>query len=150
MPARAEEIRHARDEGIIFQILTNPTRILGDENGWVRGIEYLRMELGTPDESGRKSPVPVKGSEFISEADTVIVAIGQSPNPMVIKSTPELKISPWGGIKADAETGATSMQGVFAGGDNVSGAATVILAMGAGKAAAESIGQYLRGLSAKR
>ena len=149
MPARAEEIRHARDEGIIFQILTNPTRILGDENGWVRGIECLRMELGTPDESGRKSPVPVKGSEFILEADTVIVAIGQSPNPMVIKSTPELKISPWGGIKADAETGATSMQGVFAGGDNVSGAATVILAMGAGKAAAESIGQYLRGFSAK-
>ncbi len=144
MPARVEEIHHAREEGIIFMLLTNPVRILGTEDGWVKGMECIRMELGEPDKSGRRRPVPVKGSEFSIDADTVIIAIGQTPNPLIASTTPGLATQEWGGIIADEKTGATSIEGVFAGGDAVTGAATVILAMGAGKNAAVSIDQYLK------
>ncbi len=144
LPARAEEVHHAKEEGIIFKLLNNPTRILGDENGWVTGMECIKMELGEPDSSGRRRPVPVKGSEFILDVQTVIIAIGQSPNPLIKSTTPELKTESWGGIIADEETGATSIEGVYAGGDAVTGAATVILAMGAGKKAAAAIDEYLR------
>ncbi|MDR1060628.1 MAG: FAD-dependent oxidoreductase [Clostridiales bacterium] len=143
MPARAEEARHAAEEGIVFRFLSNPVRILGDGNGWARGVECVRMELGEPDASGRRRPVAVKGSEFEIGADTVVVAIGQSPNPIIRAALPELKTHSWGGIVADEATGATSVAGVYAGGDAVTGAATVILAMGAGKAAAKSICEYL-------
>jgi len=144
MPARAEEIEHAREEGVAFQFLTNPTRVLGDERGWVRAMECLRMELGEPDDSGRRRPVPVAGSEFTLDADTVIIAVGNAANPLVSSSTPDLETNRWGNIVADPETGATSRPGVFAGGDIVTGAATVIEAMGAGKRAARAIDQYLR------
>jgi len=143
MPARVEEIHHAREEGIIFQFLTNPKQILGDEKGWVRGIECIRMELGEPDSSGRRRPIPVEGSDYVIDVDTAIVAIGQSPNPIIKNATPELKSASWGGIIADEKTGATSMEGVYAGGDVVTGAATVILAMGAGKDAAAAMHEYL-------
>jgi glutamate synthase (NADPH/NADH) small chain len=148
MPARAEEIEHAKQEGIVFRFLTNPTRILGDERGWVRAMECLRMELGEPDESGRRRPVPVAGSEFTLEVDTVIIAIGNAANPLVSSSTPGLDTSKWGNIVADPETGATSRPGVYAGGDIVTGAATVIEAMGAGKRAARAIDQYLKSVGA--
>ena len=144
LPARAEEVHHAKEEGIIFKLLNNPTKILGDENGWVTGMECIKMELGEPDSSGRRRPVPVKGSEFILDVQTVIIAIGQSPNPLIKSTTPGLKTEPWGGIIADEVTGASSIQGVYAGGDAVTGAATVILAMGAGKKAAAAIDEYLR------
>ena len=144
MPARVEEVHHAREEGIQFQLLTNPKRILGDEDGWVRGIECLRMELGEPDASGRRRPVTVPGSEFEIEADIAIVAIGQTPNPIIREGRPDLKAEPWGGIITDEATGATSIEGVYAGGDIVTGAATVILAMGAGKTAAASIDEYIK------
>ncbi len=144
MPARNEEIEHAREEGIRFEYLTNPTRMMGDEQGYVHSIECVRMELGEPDESGRRRPVTIPDSAFQMKADTVIVAIGQSPNPLIKDSTPDLKTQPWGGILADETTGETSKPGVFAGGDAVTGAATVILAMGAGKIAAKSIDQYIK------
>jgi len=144
MPARNEEIHHAEEEGIKFKLLNNPTRILGDEQHRVVGMECIRMELGEPDSSGRRRPVPVEGSEFILELDTVIVAIGNKANPLIPQTTPELKVSRWGTIEVDEETMETSMKGVFAGGDIVSGAATVILAMGQGKIAARSIDEYLR------
>lgn len=145
MPARAEEIHHAREEGITFKLLTNPTRILGTDDGWVRGIECVEMGLGEPDASGRRRPVVKAGSEFEIEVDTVIVAIGQSPNPLIKATTPGLATQKWGGIVADDETMATSLPGVYAGGDVVTGAATVILAMGAGKKAAKAIDDYLNG-----
>lgn len=138
MPARQEEIHHAREEGIAFRLLTNPTRILGDENGFVRGMECVEMELGEPDERGRRRPLPKPGSEFVLPVETVIVAIGNSPNPLIKKTTPDLPTEKWGGITADAH-GRTGKARVYAGGDAVTGAATVILAMGAGKKAAESI-----------
>jgi len=144
MPARREEIHHAEQEGIIFDLLTNPTRILG-ENGRVNAIECIRMELGEPDASGRRRPIPVKGSEFVMEADAVIMALGTTPNPLIAATTHGLDIQPWGGIIADEETGATSRPGVYAGGDAVTGAATVILAMGAGKKAAAAMHRYLEG-----
>jgi glutamate synthase (NADPH/NADH) small chain len=144
MPARAEEARHAAEEGIEFRLLTNPTRILGNGDGWVKGIECLRMELGEPDASGRRRPAAVRGSEFEIAADTVVVAIGQSPNPIIRNSLPELRTESWGGIVTDEATGATSIEGIYAGGDAVTGAATVILAMGAGKAAAKAMCGYLR------
>jgi glutamate synthase (NADPH/NADH) small chain len=144
LPARAEEVHHAKEEGIVFKLLTNPVRILGTEDGWVKGMQCIRMELGEPDDSGRRRPVPVKGSEHVIDVDTVIIAIGQSPNPLIKSVTPELKTHSWGGIIADEETGQTSMQGVYAGGDAVTGAATVILAMGAGKKAAEAMDEYLK------
>ncbi|HAG68611.1 MAG TPA: glutamate synthase (NADPH), homotetrameric [Lachnospiraceae bacterium] len=143
LPARAEEVHHAKEEGIIFNLLTNPVEILSDENGWVRGITCVRMELGEPDESGRRSPVEIKGSEFEMEADTVIMALGTSPNPLIASSTEGLETNRRGCIVAAEEDGATSKKGVFAGGDAVTGAATVILAMGAGKAAARGIDRYL-------
>ncbi len=143
LPARKEEVHHAKEEGIIFDLLTNPTKILTDENGWVSGIECIRMELGEPDESGRRSPVEIKGSEFTIEADTVIMALGTSPNPLISSTTKGLEINKRRCIVADEEFGKTSKEGVFAGGDAVTGAATVILAMGAGKAAAKGIHEYL-------
>ncbi|MBP1686037.1 MAG: glutamate synthase [Deltaproteobacteria bacterium] len=145
MPARAEEVHHAEQEGVQFKLLTNPTRVIGDERHRVIGMECVRMELGEPDESGRRRPVVMEGSEFMMEVDTVIVAIGNKPNPLVPRTTPELQTTKWGTVVADAKTMATSIPGVFAGGDIVSGAATVILAMGQGRIAARSIDAYLRG-----
>lgn len=143
MPARLEEVEHAKEEGIIFKMLTNPTRIIGDEEGWVEGIECVDMELGEPDDSGRRRPIPKAGSEHIVDVETVVVAIGNSPNPLIKSTTPGLETNRKGCIVADEATMATSLQGIYAGGDTVTGAATVILAMGAGKVAAESIDQYL-------
>ncbi len=143
MPARNEEIEHAKEEGIEFKLLTNPTRILGDENGNITGMECVEMELGEPDASGRRKPVKKEGSEYIIDVDTVIMAIGQTPNPLIKNTTNDLQTQKWGGIIAD-ETGKTSKKGVFAGGDAVTGAATVILAMGAGKAASEAIHKYIK------
>ena len=143
LPARREEVHHAREEGVQFRMLTNPVEILGDENGRVRAVRCIRMELGEPDESGRRSPVPVPGSEFEIETDTVIMALGTSPNPLVARTTPGLETDRRGCIGADG-VGATSRPGVFAGGDAVTGAATVILAMGAGRRAAAAIDEYIR------
>ncbi len=143
LPARAEEVHHAKEEGIEFAMLTNPVEILGDEKGWVKGVRCIRMELGEPDESGRRSPVPVQGSEFDIEADSVIMALGTSPNPLIARTTAGLETSRRGCIVADAE-GATAREGIFAGGDAVTGAATVILAMGAGRKAAAAIDRYIR------
>ena len=144
MPARNEELEHAEEEGIQFRLLTNPVSIEGDERGWVKSLTCLRYELGEPDASGRRSPIAIKGSEFEIPMDTVVVAIGQGPNPLVTTSTPGLVLNKRGNIVADEETLMTSKPGVFAGGDIVTGAATVILAMGAGKKAASGIDQYLK------
>jgi glutamate synthase (NADPH/NADH) small chain len=144
MPARDEELEHAEEEGIQFRLLTNPVSIEGDERGWVKSLTCLRYELGEPDASGRRSPVAIPGSEFKIPMDTVVVAIGQGPNPLVTTSTPGLDLNKWGNIVVDSETLMTSKPGVFAGGDIVTGAATVILAMGAGKKAAIGIDQYLK------
>lgn len=143
MPARDEEIHHAEEEGVIFHFLTNPKRIIGDEKGRVIGIECLRMELGEPDDSGRRRPIPVEGSEFVIEADTVIPALGNKPNPIVPMTTPDLEITKWKTVIVDEKTGKTSKDRVWAAGDIVSGAATVILAMGQAKIAAKSIHEYL-------
>lgn len=143
MPARAEEVHHAEQEGIRFQLLTNPTRILGDEKGWVSGVECVRMELGEPDASGRRRPTAVEGSEFVIDIDMLVIAVGSKTNPLIAKTTPDLEVTPRSLIVADDDTGATSKPGVFAGGDAVIGAATVILAMGAGKRAAAGIAEYL-------
>ena len=145
LPARLEEVHHAQEEGITFRMLTNPVQVLGDEKGWVRGLECIRMTLGEPDASGRRSPVPIPGSEFVMDVDTVVVAIGQGPNPLVPGTTEGLQCNKKGNIVADPGTGATSKPGVYAGGDVVTGAATVILAMGAGRTAAKSIHAYLSG-----
>lgn len=144
MPARVEEVENAEEEGVQFNMLTNPVRILGDESGWVRAIECLKMELGEPDDSGRRRPVPIKGSEFEIQVDTVVMAIGNSANPLLTSTTPDIKLNKWGNIVANEETGETSKQGVYAGGDIVTGAATVILAMGAGRKAARAIDGYVR------
>lgn len=144
LPARAEEVHHARQEGIEFRMLSNPVRIIGDEKGWVKGIECVGMELGEPDESGRRSPVVKEGSNFIIDCDVVIMALGTSPNPLIKSTTEGLETNRRGCIVANEE-GATSRKGVFAGGDAVTGAATVILAMGAGRKAAKAIDEYLRG-----
>lgn len=144
-PARIEEIEHAEEEGIIFDFLVNPIRILGDEKGRVSGMECMRMSLGEPDESGRCSPVPIKGSEFIMEVDTVINAIGSGSNQLLFQTAKEIELNKRGNIIANTEVGATSMRGVFAGGDIVTGAATVIEAMGAGKKASKAIDDYLTG-----
>ena len=143
LPARAEEVHHAREEGIEFRMLTNPVEILGDEKGWVRGLRCIQMTLGEPDASGRRSPVPVPGSEFDVEADVVIMALGTSPNPLIARTTSGLETERHGCIVA-SEEGATSRPGVFAGGDAVTGAATVILAMGAGRRAAAAIDNYIK------
>lgn len=144
MPARVEEIHHAEQEGVKFRLLNNPTRIIGDDQHRVVQMECLKMELGEPDESGRRSPVAMEGSEWLLDVDTVVVAIGNKPNPLVPQTTPELRMTDWGTIIVDEETMATSIEGVFAGGDIVSGAATVILAMGQGKIAAASIDHFLK------
>jgi len=144
MPARVDEIHHGEEEGLQFKFLTNPIKILGDEKGWVSGLECVKMELGEPDESGRRRPIPVKGSEFVLNVECVIMAIGNGPNPLIPATTPDLQVNKWGNIVADLETCKTNKEGVFAGGDIVTGAATVILAMGAGKKAAKSIDEYVR------
>ena len=144
LPARVEEVHHAKEEGIIFDLLTNPVEIIEDENGWVSGIKCIRMELGEPDASGRRRPVEVKGSEFVIDVDTVIMSLGTSPNPLISSTTKGLEINNHKCIIATEDTGATSKEGVYAGGDAVTGAATVILAMGAGKAAAKGIDEYLQ------
>ncbi len=143
LPARVEEVHHAKEEGVIFDLLCNPVEILGDENGLVKGVKCIHMELGEPDASGRRSPVEVPGSEFVIDADTVIMSLGTSPNPLISSTTKGLEINKRKCIVADAETGSTSKAGVYAGGDAVTGAATVILAMGAGKAAAKGIHEFL-------
>ncbi|HUL36830.1 MAG TPA: NADPH-dependent glutamate synthase [Thermodesulfobacteriota bacterium] len=143
MPARIEEVHHAEEEGVQFYLLTAPTKFLGNDNGWVTGVECLRMELGEPDDSGRRRPVPIKGSEFQLECDLAVVAIGAGPNPLLPTQTPGLELNKRGYIVADLETGKTKKAGVWAGGDIVTGSATVILAMGAGRKAANSIHEYL-------
>ena len=142
-PACLEEVHYAKEE-IIFKVLTNPTQILGDDKGWVKGIECVQMELGEPDASGRRRPIAKEGSEHIIDVDTVIMSIGTSPNPLIRNTTPDLSTNKWGCIVADEKTGQTSKEGVFAGGDAVTGAATVILAMGAGKKAAKAIDEYIK------
>ena len=143
LPARKEEVHHAKEEGIQFAMLTNPVEVIGDENGWVKAVKCIRMELGEPDESGRRSPVEVPGSEFEIETDTVIMSLGTSPNPLIAKTTAGLETNRRGCLVAD-ENGATTRPGVFAGGDAVTGAATVILAMGAGRKAAAAIHEYIQ------
>jgi glutamate synthase (NADPH/NADH) small chain len=144
MPAREEEIHHAEEEGIEFRLLNNPVKIIGDDKGWVKGMECIQMELGEPDASGRRRPVPKEGSEYILDVEVVVNAIGQGPNPLLTQGTKDLELTKWGNIVADENTCKTSKKGVFAGGDIVTGAATVILAMGAGKNAAVAIDQYLK------
>ena len=143
LPARVEEVHHAKEEGIQFAMLTNPVEVIGDENGWVKAVKCIRMELGEPDESGRRSPVEIPGSEFEIETDTVIMSLGTSPNPLIAKTTAGLQTTRRGCLVAD-ENGATTRPGVFAGGDAVTGAATVILAMGAGRKAATAIHEYIQ------
>jgi glutamate synthase (NADPH/NADH) small chain len=142
LPARKEELENAEEEGIDFKLLTAPVRFLGDDKGWVKAMECIKMELGPPDESGRRKPVPVKGSEFTMDVDSVIMAIGRTPNPIIQSTTEGLQTTKHGTIVAD-ENGKTSLPGVYAGGDIVTGEATVISAMGAGKRAAKAIHEYL-------
>lgn len=144
LPARVEEVHHAKEEGIIFNLLTNPTEILEDEKGWVKGIRCIKMELGEPDASGRRRPVEIPGSEFDMEVDTVIMSLGTSPNPLISSTTKGLEVNKRKCIVADEEFGKTTKEGVYAGGDAVTGAATVILAMGAGRAGARGIHEYLQ------
>ena len=144
MPARIEEIHHAKEEGVDFRILTNPIRFIGDEKGRVKQMELLKMELGEPDDSGRRRPVPIEGSNYLVDVDTVVIAIGNGPNPLIPQTTPDIDTKKWGNIIADEQTLMTSKEGVFAGGDIVLGAATVILAMGQGRTAARSIDDFLR------
>ena len=149
MPARNEEIHHAEQEGIEFHLLTTPTEILGDDKGWVKGMTCIKMELGEPDASGRRRPVPVEGSEYFMEVDTVVVSIGNGANPLVPHTTPGLEVNKWGNIIAENPSGLTSKKGVYAGGDIVIGAATVILAMGAGKQASRAMHNYMMGIEEK-
>ncbi|MGN1147149.1 MAG: NADPH-dependent glutamate synthase [Lachnospiraceae bacterium] len=144
LPARVEEVHHAKEEGIIFDLLTNPVEILENEKGWVTGMKCIKMELGAPDESGRRRPVEVPDSEFVMDVDTVIMSLGTSPNPLISSTTEGLETNKWKCIIADEANGKTTKEGVYAGGDAVTGAATVILAMGAGKAGAKGIDEYLR------
>lgn len=143
LPARIEEVHHAKEEGLNFELLTNPIEILADENGWVKGMKCIRMELGEPDASGRRRPIEIEGSEFILDVDTVIMSLGTSPNPLISSTTDGLEVNKWQCIIAEEDTGLTSKEKVYAGGDAVTGAATVILAMGAGKNAAKAIDEYL-------
>jgi glutamate synthase (NADPH/NADH) small chain len=150
MPARLEEISNAEEEGVTFKFLVAPTRFVGDEQGKVKGVEYLTMELSEPDETGRRTPVPIKGSEALLDADTVIVAIGRTPNPIIQGTTKGLKTLSGGIIAIDKETGKTSLEAVYAGGDIATGEATVISAMGSGKTAARNIHEYLQSRGLKR
>ncbi len=143
MPARAEEIHHGEQEGLNFQLLTHPKRFIGDKDGRLKAVECVRMELGAPDESGRRRPVEVKGSEFCIDADVAIISIGNGANPLIPQTTPDIKVNKWGNITIDQDTGRTSKKGVFSGGDIVRGGATVILAMGDGRRAADSMHEYL-------
>ncbi|MEK7880539.1 MAG: NADPH-dependent glutamate synthase [Deltaproteobacteria bacterium] len=143
LPARVEEVHHGEEEGLKFQLLTNPVRFIGDAEGRLKAVECLKMELGEPDESGRRRPVPLKGSEFCLECDVAIISIGNGANPLIPQTTPDMKLNKWGNITIDADTGRTSKKGVFAGGDIVRGGATVILAMGDGRRAADSMHEYL-------
>ncbi len=143
LPARVEEVHHAKEEGIIFDLLTNPLEILTDDNGWVKGMKCIRMELGEPDASGRRRPVEIAGSEFVIELDAVIMSLGTSPNPLISSTTKGLDINKWKCIVAEESNGKTTKEAVYAGGDAVTGAATVILAMGAGKSAAKGIDEFL-------
>ena len=143
MPARKEEIHHAEEEGVQFKLLCNPVRFIGDENGWLKKVELIKMQLGEPDESGRRRPIPIEGSNFYLDIDTAIIAIGTTPNPLIPSTTPDIEVTKKGTVIADEETGKTTKDGVFAGGDVVTGAATVILAMGAGKKAAKAIHEYV-------
>lgn len=150
MPARDEEIEHAVEEGVQLKLLTNPVRFLGDEDGWVKAMEVIQMELGEPDASGRRRPVPIEGSEYILEVDTVVEALGFGVNPTAIKTMPDLKTNKWGIIEVNKITGMTNIEGIFAGGDSITGGATVILAMGHGKRAAAGIDAYLMGRDLKK
>jgi len=143
MPARQEEIENAEEKGIIYKFLATPTRVIGDEKGWVKAMECICMKLGEPDESGRRMPVPVQGSEFVMDVDTVVVAIGRTPSPIIQRTTDGLEVTKWGTIVVDEITERTSLEGVYAGGDIVTGEARVISAMGAGKRAAKAIHEYL-------
>ncbi len=143
MPARVEEIENAEEEGIIFKLLTNPIKFIGDEKGWVKQMECIQMELGEPDDSGRRRPIPKEGSEFLMDVDTVIIAVGRTPNPIIQQTTEGLETTKWGTLVVNEETMQTSLEGVYAGGDIVTGEATVISAMGAGKRAARAIHKYL-------
>jgi glutamate synthase (NADPH/NADH) small chain len=143
MPARVEEVEHAEEEGVKLMLLNNPIQLIGDDKGWIKEIECIKMELGEPDESGRRRPVPMKGSEFRIPVDACIVAIGNASNPLVPSTTPDLAVNKWGNVVADEATLKTSKKGVYAGGDIVLGAATVILAMGQGRKAAKAINAYL-------
>ena len=143
LPARVEEVHHAKEEGIIFDLLTNPVKVIADEKGWVKGLECVRMELGEPDESGRRRPKTIEGSNFVMDVDTVIMSLGTSPNPLISATTEGLEVNKWKCIVADEDNGKTTKEGVYAGGDAVTGAATVILAMGAGKQAAKAIYEYV-------
>ena len=144
LPARVEEVHHAKEEGIIFDLLTNPTEILEDENGWVCGMKCVKMELGEPDASGRRRPVVIPDSEFTMDVDTVIMSLGTSPNPLISSTTEGLETNKWKCIVAEEANGQTTKEGVYAGGDAVTGAATVILAMEAGRAAAKGIDEYIK------
>ncbi len=143
MPARKEEIHHAKEEGIEFLLLSNPNKFIGDKDGWLTGVELIKMELGEPDSSGRRKPIPIEGSNYILDIDMAVIAIGNGSNPIIQKTTPEINFNKWGNIVVDEETMATSKKGVFAGGDIVTGGATVILAMGAGRKAAKAINDFL-------
>jgi glutamate synthase (NADPH/NADH) small chain len=144
MPARAEEIKNAEEEGIIFKLLTNPTRFFGDQKGWVKQMECIKMQLGEPDESGRRLPVPIKDSEFFMKIDAAIIAVGRTPNPIIQRTTKGLETTKWGTIVVNETSMETSLEGVYAGGDIVTGEATVISAMRAGKRAARAIHEYLK------
>lgn len=146
MPARVEEVKHAEEEGIVFHFLTTPTRFIGDEKGHLKAMECLQMKLGEPDSSGRRRPIPIEGSEFIMECDLCVVAIGNSPNPLIPQTMPELKVGKWGNVEVDWDTMATGIPGVYAGGDIIRGGATVILAMGDARVAAQEIDRYLNSL----
>jgi glutamate synthase (NADPH/NADH) small chain len=143
LPARKEEIHHAKQEGIEFLLLANPNKFIGDKDGWLTGVELIKMELGEPDASGRRKPIPIKDSNYILDIDMAVIAIGNGSNPIIQQTTPELQFSKWGNILVNEDTMATSKKGVFAGGDIVTGGATVILAMGAGRKAAKAINEYL-------
>lgn len=143
MPARIEEVHHAKEEGIEFLLLANPLEFVGDESGWLKGTKLIKMELGEPDDSGRRRPVPIEGSEYVLDIDMAVIAIGNGSNPIIQKTTPDLNFNKWGNIQVNEETMETSKEGVFAGGDIVTGGATVILAMGAGRKAARAIDDYL-------
>jgi glutamate synthase (NADPH/NADH) small chain len=142
MPARIEEIKHAKEEGVNFMLLTAPTEFIGDEQGWLNAMRLQKMELGEPDASGRRRPVPIEGAIEEHEVDVAVVAIGNGSNPIIHKTTPDLEVNKWGNILVDQETMKTNKKGVFAGGDIVTGGATVILAMGAGRTAARAINEY--------